>query len=271
MGLAVVRGLQGGEGHKYYKLLACAKHFAVHSGPEKTRHHFDINNLPARDLWETYLPAFKTLVHQGNVQEVMCAYQRFEGAPCCGSNRLLQQILRDEWGFKGLVVSDCGAIGDFWREGRHMTSPDAISASADAVISGTDVECGGNYKHLPRAVKDGNISEAQIDISVKRLLKGRFELGNFDADELVEWTKIPASVIASKEHKQLALEMGREQMVLLQNKNSILPLKKDAGKIMVMGPNAADSTMLWGIYYGQPSHTVTILEGIESKIGKTRY
>jgi beta-glucosidase len=271
MGLAVVRGLQGGEGHKYYKLLACAKHFAVHSGPEKTRHHFDINNLPARDLWETYLPAFKTLVQQGNVQEVMCAYQRFEGAPCCGSNRLLQQILRDEWGFKGLVVSDCGAIGDFWREGRHMTSPDAISASADAVISGTDVECGGNYKHLPRAVKDGNISEAQIDISVKRLLKGRFELGNFDADELVEWTKIPASVIASKEHKQLALEMGREQMVLLQNKNSILPLKKDAGKIMVMGPNAADSTMLWGIYYGQPSHTVTILEGIESKIGKTRY
>lgn len=113
MGLAVVRGLQGPAGHKYMKLYACAKHFAVHSGPEKTRHHFDIENLSPRDLWETYLPAFKALVQKGGVKEVMCAYQRFEGEPCCGSNRLLRQILRDEWGFKGLVVSDCGAISDF--------------------------------------------------------------------------------------------------------------------------------------------------------------
>ena len=274
MGLAVVRGLQGTNqkpGCKYYKLLACAKHFAVHSGPEKTRHSFNIEDLPARDLWETYLPAFKTLVQKGNVQEVMCAYQRFEGDPCCGSNRLLQQILRNEWGFKGLVVSDCGAIGDFWRNGRHNVSKDSKEASAKAVISGTDVECGGNYKNLPEALRRGYITEEQIDVSVRRLLKGRIELGNLDPDELVEWTKIPASVIASKEHKQLALDMAREQMVLLKN-NGVLPLKKsDAKNIIVMGPNAKDSTMLWGIYYGQPTHTVTVMEGLEQKAGPLPY
>lgn len=266
MGLRVVRGLQGGEGHKYYKLHACAKHYAVHSGPEKTRHFFNIEELPVRDLWETYLPAFKALVQKGNVQQVMCAYQRFEGDPCCGSNRLLHQILRDEWGFKGLVVSDCGAITDFWGENRHGVSENAATASAKAVLSGTDVECGANYKHLPEAVRNGNISEEQINVSVRRLLKGRFELGEFDPDEEVEWTKIPTTVIASKEHKQLARQMGREQMVLLKN-NGILPLSTLNSRLMVMGPNAADSTMLWGIYFGQPSHTVTPLEGIEVRTG----
>lgn len=272
MGVNVVRGLQGGEGHKYFKLHACAKHYAVHSGPEKTRHSFNIENLPARDLWETYLPAFKMLVQQGNVQQVMCAYQRFEGDPCCGSNRLLTQILRDEWGYKGLVVSDCGAINDFYVRGRHEVSKDAPTASAKAVLSGTDVECGQVYRNLPEAVRRGDISEKDIDVSVRRLLKGRFELGEFDPDSEVEWTSIPLSVVASPKHKRLALEMGREQMVLLQNKGNLLPLKKsDASRIMVMGPNAADSTMLWGIYFGQPSHTVTPLEGIVSKIGKVPY
>lgn len=271
MGMAVVRGLQGPIGHKYMKLYACAKHFAVHSGPEKTRHHFNIEDLSPRDLWETYLPAFKDLVVKGGVKEVMCAYQRFEGEPCCGSNRLLQQILRDEWGFKGLVVSDCGAISDFWRPGRHGVSTDAAAASAKAVISGTDVECGSEYKNLPEAVKAGHITEEQIDISVRRLLEGRFELGDFDPDSLVEWTNIPQDVIACKTHKDLALEMAREQMVLLQNRNNILPLKKDAENIMVMGPNAADSTMLWGIYFGKPTHSVTVLEGIEHKIGKVKF
>ena len=272
MGVNVVRGLQGGEGHKYFKLHACAKHYAVHSGPEKTRHSFNIENLPARDLWETYLPAFKMLVQQGNVQQVMCAYQRFEGDPCCGSNRLLTQILRDEWGYKGLVVSDCGAINDFYVRGRHEVSKDAPTASAKAVLSGTDVECGQVYRNLPEAVRRGDISEKDIDVSVRRLLKGRFELGEFDPDSEVEWTSIPLSVVASPKHKKLALEMGREQMVLLQNKGNLLPLKKsDASRIMVMGPNAADSTMLWGIYFGQPSHTVTPLEGIVSKIGKVSY
>jgi len=267
MGQAVVRGLQGPEGHKYRKLFACAKHFAVHSGPEKTRHSQNIENLSPRDLWETYLPAFKDLVQKANVQEVMCAYQRMDGEPCCGNTRFLQQILREQWGFKGLVVSDCGAIGDFWRPGRHEVSENSAEASAKAVISGTDVECGGNYKRLPDAVKAGAISEEQINVSVRRLLKARFELGELDPDSLVEWTKIPESVVCSKEHKQLALTMAREQMVLLQNRGDLLPLKKDASRIMVMGPNAADSIMLWGIYFGQPTHTVTVMEGIKAKLG----
>lgn len=267
MGLAVVRGLQGPAGHKYAKLYACAKHFAVHSGPEKTRHHFNIEDLSPRDLWETYLPAFKDLVQIGGVKEVMCAYQRFEGEPCCGSNKLLRQILRDEWGFRGLVVSDCGAISDFWMPGAHGVSPDARTASAKAVLSGTDLECGSNYQTLPEAVKAGAITEEQIDHSVQKLLEARFELGDFDPDSLVEWTRIPESVIACQAHKDLALTMAREQMVLLHNKNNTLPLEKDASKIVVMGPNAADSTMMWGIYYGQPTHTVTVLEGIRNKLG----
>lgn len=267
MGLAVVRGLQGPAGHKYAKLYACAKHFAVHSGPEKTRHHFNIEDLSPRDLWETYLPAFKDLVQIGGVKEVMCAYQRFEGEPCCGSNKLLRQILRDEWGFRGLVVSDCGAISDFWMPGAHGVSPDARTASAKAVLSGTDLECGSNYQTLPEAVKAGAITEEQIDHSVQKLLEARFELGDFDPDSLVEWTRIPESVIACQAHKDLALTMAREQMVLLHNKDNTLPLEKDASKIVVMGPNAADSTMMWGIYYGQPTHTVTVLEGIRNKLG----
>ncbi len=267
MGLRVVRGLQGDGSDKYYKLHACAKHYAVHSGPEKTRHRMDIEQLPARELWETYLPAFKTLVQEGNVQQVMCAYQRFEGSPCCGSDRLLNSILRYGWGFDGLVVSDCGAIGDFYREGRHEVSKDAKAASALGVRSGTDVECGGVYKNLPGAVKRGDISEDEIDVSVKRMLKGRFELGDFDPDSLVSWTSIPMSVVASDKHRELARKMGREQMVLLKN-NGILPLSPDDGKIMVMGPNATDSAMMWGIYYGQPAHTVTILEGLNARTGR---
>ena len=275
MGLRVVRGLQGSSQYttmqsKYYKLHACAKHFAVHSGPEKLRHSFNIEDLPARDLWETYLPAFKTLVQEGNVQQVMCAYQRFEGDPCCGSNRLLQQILREEWGFKGLVVSDCGAVSDFWKPNRHEVSTDAANASAKAVLSGTDVECGSEYKNLPEAVKRGDISEEQLNVSVRRLLKGRFELGDLDADSVVEWTKIPYSVVSSQEHRDLALQMGREQMVLLKN-DGTLPLTPTNDRLMVMGPNAADSTMLWGIYFGSPAHTVTPLEGIETKVGRVPF
>jgi len=270
MGVCVVRGLQGAAENpssKYFKLHACAKHYAVHSGPESTRHHFNIENLPQRDLWETYLSAFKRLVQEGNVQQVMCAYQRFEGDPCCGSNRLLNRILRDEWGFKGLVVSDCGAVSDFWQEGHHGVSKDVPAASAHAVRSGTDVECGSNYRRLPEAVRRGDILESDLDVSVRRLLKGRFELGEFDPDSLVPWTRIPVSCIASEKHQQLALEMGREQMVLLKN-NGILPLdKRQAERMMVMGPNAADSLVMWGIYFGQPAHTVTFLEGIEKKLG----
>lgn len=276
MGLAVVAGLQGTDlktgrlNNKYYKLLACAKHFAVHSGPEWNRHTFDVQQLPERDLWETYLPAFKALVQKGNVREVMCAYQRIDGDPCCGSNRYLQQILRNEWNFDGTVVSDCGAIGDFWIKGRHEVSPDAQSASAKAVLSGTDVECGANYKRLPEAVEAGLISEAEIDTSVIRLLTARFEVGDFDSDDLVSWTQIPESCIASEKHKQLALEAARQGVVLLQNRNNILPLKKNA-KIAVVGPNAKDSLMLWGNYSGFATNTVSILQGIQAVDKNVKY
>ena len=276
MGLAVVRGLQGYsyEGKKpasnYAKLFACAKHYAVHSGPEWNRHSFNVEQLPERDLWETYLPAFKALVQEGDVKEIMCAYQRIDGEPCCAQTRYLHQILRDEWGFKGIVTSDCGAIRDFWAPGRHGFSTTQAESSAKAVIAGTDVECGSDYRSLPEAIKNGFITEEQINTSLLRLLQARFELGDFDPDDMVEWTKIPMSVVASKEHKQLALEVAREGMTLLQNRNNILPLRRDQ-KIVVMGPNANDSTMLWGNYTGTPTQTVTILEGIRNKCGDVPY
>ena len=276
MGLAVVRGLQGYsyEGKKpaskYAKLFACAKHYAVHSGPEWNRHSFNVEQLPERDLWETYLPAFKALVQEGDVKEIMCAYQRIDGEPCCAQTRYLHQILRDEWGFKGIVTSDCGAIRDFWAPGRHGFSTTQAESSAKAVIAGTDVECGSDYRSLPEALQNGFITEEQINTSLIRLLQARFELGDFDPDDMVEWTKIPMSVVASKEHKQLALEVAREGMTLLQNRNNILPLRRDQ-KIVVMGPNANDSTMLWGNYTGTPTQTVTILEGIRNKCGDVPY
>ena len=262
MGVSVVKGLQGPDDAEYDKLHACAKHFAVHSGPEWNRHSFDAKNIDLRDLRETYLPAFKALVQEADVKEVMCAYNAFEGEPCCGSDRLLTQILRDEWGYKGLVVSDCSAIGDFYRQNAHATHPDATHASASAVLSGTDVECGNNFRTLPDAVSAGLIKESQIDISVKRLLKARFELGEMN-DKPV-WD-IPYSVVNSQKHQDLALRMAEESMVLLQNNNNILPLNKNL-KIAVMGPNANDSVMQWGNYNGFPQHTVTLLEAMRKAL-----
>ncbi len=266
MGLRVVNALQGDSTARYYKLIACAKHFAVHSGPEKLRHSFNVEDLPARDLWESYMPAFKDLVTKSDVRQVMCAYQRFEGKACCGSDQLLQHILRDEWGYEGMVVSDCGAINDFYLPKRHGVAADAPAASALGALSGTDVECGAIYKNLPEAVRRGDIRESDIDINVRRLLRERFALGDFDPDSLVSWTAIPESVIASKEHRALARKMAQEQTVVLKN-NGILPLQRSGRKIMVMGPNAVDSTMQWGIYYGMPAYTVTMLDGIRSKVG----
>lgn len=266
MGLAVVKGLQGDGTQKYDKTHACAKHYAVHSGPEWNRHSFDAKNISKRDLWETYLPAFKALVQEGNVKEVMCAYNRFEGEPCCSSKELLIHILRNEWGFDDIVVSDCGAIGDFYGKGKHETHPSAVEASADAVISGTDLECGGSYHSLGEAVKKGLISEEKINESVFRLMRARFQLGMFDDDNLVPWSSIPYSVVESEKHKAQALEMARKSMVLLSNKNNILPLNKNIRKVAVMGPNANDSVMLWANYNGTPTKSITILEGIQSKL-----
>ncbi len=271
MGTAVVRGLQGPEDAKYRKLWACAKHYAVHSGPEYTRHSANLNDVSPRDFWETYMPAFKTLVQDAKVREVMCAYQRLDDAPCCGSQRLLQTILRDEWGFKYLVVSDCGAVSDFYES--HKSSSDPVHASAKATIAGTDVECGYGYAYrsIPEAVRRGLITEAEVDKHVIRLLEGRFDLGEMDDPSLVEWSKIPYSAMDSKEHRQLALNMARQTIVLLQNKDGILPLQKNKERIAVIGPNADNAPMMWGNYNGMPNHTVTILDGIKAKQKKIAY
>lgn len=267
MGVMVVKGLQGPTDGKYDKLHACAKHFAVHSGPEWNRHSFNAENIKPRDLYETYLPPFEALVKEGKVKEVMCAYNRFEGDPCCGSDRLLMQILRGEWGFDGIVVSDCGAIADFYNDRGHHTHPDAESASASAVISGTDLECGSSYKALVESVKKGLIAEETVDTSVKRLLKARFELGEMDDLKRVSWSQIPFSVVASAAHDSLALNIARKSMTLLMNKDNSLPLKRGGLTVAVMGPNANDSVMQWGNYNGMPPHTVTILDGVRNMLG----
>ena len=269
MGVSVVNGLQGPADSKYDKLHACAKHFAVHSGPEWNRHVFNAEDIAARDLRETYLPAFKALVQEAGVKEVMCAYNRYEDEPCCGSDRLLQQILRNEWGYKGIVVSDCWAINDFFTEGHHNTEPDAKHATSKAVLTGTDLECGSSYAQLVQAVKDGLIKESDIDVAITRLMTARFELGEMDDPSLVEWSKIPYSVVDSKEHRALALKMSQESMVLLKN-NGILPLNASS-KVVVMGPNANDSVMQWGNYNGTPSRTVTMLAGIKATGAQVEY
>jgi beta-glucosidase len=281
MGTQVVRGLQGPEDAKYRKLWACAKHYAVHSGPEYTRHSANLTNVSPRDMWETYMPAFKTLVQDAKVREVMCAYQRLDDDPCCGSQRLLQTILRDEWGFEYLVVSDCGAVSDFYES--HKSSTDAVHASAKATIAGTDVECGYGYAYrsIPEAVKRGFITEAEVDKHVVRLLEGRFDLGEMDDPALVPWSKIPYSAMSTKASANISLDMARQTIVLLQNGlpnpseggalKPVLPLKKNAEKIAVIGPNADNAPMMWGNYNGMPNHTVTILDGIKAKQKKLFY
>ncbi len=266
MGYAVVTGLQGESDGKYDKLHACLKHYAVHSGPEGTRHSFDVS-VSYRDLIETYLYAFERLVKDTDVQEVMCAYQRLDGKPCCGNDQLLTQLLREKWGFKGLVVSDCGAISDFFRPNAHGTFlNDPTSATANAVRTGTDLECGGSYRHLLDAVAEGKISESDIDVSLKRLLVARFRLGEMDPDELVSWNGISEDRLACASSRALALKMARETMVLLQN-DGILPLVRSGVKYAVIGPNAADSVVLNGNYNGTPVSSVTAIQGIRDKVG----
>ena len=214
------------------------------------------------------LELFKALVQDADVKEVMCAYNRFEGEPCCGNKRLLTQILREEWGFDGIILSDCWAINDFFEEKGHKTHKDSASAASAAVLSGTDLECGATYQSLLKGVQNGLIDESAIDKSVKRVLKARFELGEMDDPSKVSWTKIPFSVVASAAHDSLALKMARESMTLLLNKQNVLPLKRGNLTVAVMGPNAKDSVMMWGNYNGVPAHTVTVLDGIRAALGK---
>ncbi|WP_443936785.1 glycoside hydrolase family 3 C-terminal domain-containing protein [Pedobacter sp. MW01-1-1] len=263
LGKAFVHGLQGDDPN-YLKAAACAKHFAVHSGPEPSRHSFnaEIGDL---DLWNTYLPAFKELIVKSNVAGVMCAYNAFRTQPCCGSDLLMNDILRNQWGFNGYVTSDCWAIDDFFKF--HKTHPDAKAAAIDAVMHGTDLECGVNVYHtLINAVKEGNLTEKQIDISVKRLFEIRYKLGFFDPVEKVKYAQTPASAIEAPEHSEHALKMARQSIVLLKNENNTLPLRKDLKKIAVIGPNADNSIAILGNYNGFPSHLSTLLAGIKSKV-----
>ena len=266
LGKAIVEGLEGDD-PKYLKVSACAKHYAVHSGPEPKRHVFDAN-VSDFDLWNTYLPAFQQLVEVANVSSVMCAYNRFAGEPCCGSNNLMIDILRNKWNFKGYVTSDCGALNDFWMH--HKTSPNAKKAAALSVMSGTDLECGvwwedlWTYSSLDQAVRDGILDEKKLDESVIRLMEIRLRLGMLDKTEDVPYTKIGYEVVNSQPHKEHAELMARQSMVLLKN-NGILPLADATKSIAVIGPNANDSIVLLGNYNGVPENAITALEGIKAR------
>ena len=224
LGVQTVLGMQGNDSH-YFKTHACAKHYAVHSGPEPLRHSMNVEPTN-RDLWETYLPAFKALVKKGNVREVMCAYQRFEGKPCCTSDRLLIDILRNKWGYDGLVVTDCDAINNLYTKGQHETHKDGLSASIDAILNGTDLECGKVMMSLEEGLKKGLIKETDLDQHLRKTLMGRFELGMFDPAARLPWAKLGADVISSEKNNELAVQAARESMVLLENKDHVLPLSK---------------------------------------------
>jgi beta-glucosidase len=262
LGTAFVRGLQGND-PKYLKVVSTVKHFAVHSGPEPERHTFNAVSSE-RDLRETYLPAFRQTILEGNASGVMCAYNSTNGEPACANTRLMQEILRGEWGFKGHVVSDCAAIEDIWKW--HKFVQTEAEASAIAVKKGTDLTCGREYKSLSEAVRKGFISEKEIDAVVKNLMKIRFRLGMFDPPAMVKYAQIPFSENDSPPHRQLSREAARESLVLLKNDKNLLPLKKDLKTIAVIGPNADDGEVLLGNYNGQPSRVSTPLEGIKNKV-----
>ena len=264
MAKAFVHGLQGDD-PKYLKAAACAKHFAVHSGPEPSR-HVDNFNPSTYDLWDTYLPAFKELVTKANVAGVMCAYNAVNTQPCCANDLLMNDILRKQWNFTGYVTSDCWAIDDFFKY--HKTHKDSVTAAVDGVMHGTDIECGTSvYYTLYNGVKSGLIKEEQINISLRRLFMIRYRLGMFDPVEKVKYAQTPSSVLESPEHKALALKMAQQSIVLLKNENNTLPLKKTIKKIAILGPNADNHISVLGNYNGNPSKVVSLLDGIKEKLG----
>ncbi len=260
LGLQTVRGLQGDDA-RHMKVAACAKHFAVHSGPEHERHEFDAKPSP-KDLHETYLPAFEKLV-RGGVEAVMGAYNRVYGEPACGSKFLLEETLRQRWGFRGHVVSDCGAIDDFHRH--HKVTADSAASAALAVRNGCDLNCGCTYNDLILAVRAGQITEAEIDTALGRLLATRIKLGLFDPADSVRWTKIPESVIDSPENRALARRAAAESFVLLKNKDNLLPLPAAPRSMLVVGPTAANIGAMLGNYYGVSSRIVTFMEGLVAR------
>ncbi|MCF7976101.1 MAG: glycoside hydrolase family 3 C-terminal domain-containing protein [Phycisphaerae bacterium] len=262
MGTALVKGLQG-DHHRYLKVAACAKHYAVHSGPEALRHEFDAV-VSDKDLWETYLPAFHALVDAG-VETVMGAYNRTNHEVCCGSSKLLMDILRGQWGFKGHVVSDCWALQDIHQT--HLVTKTPEESAALALKSGTDLNCGSTYgPYLKKAVDLKLVTEADVDRALSRLLRTKMRLGLFDPPEMNPYTKIPASVLCSQAHKDLARQAAQKSIVLLKNKNQCLPLSKNPTQLYVVGPMAANVQPLLGNYYGLSDHLVTILEGIMNTV-----
>ena len=266
LGVQTVLGMQGNN-DKYFKTHACAKHYAVHSGPEPLRHSMNVEPTN-RDLWETYLPAFKALVKKANVREVMCAYQRFEGKPCCTSDRLLIDILRNKWGYDAIVLTDCDAINNFYNKGQHETHKGPLSASVDAVLNGTDLECGKVFMSLVDALKKGIIKEYVLDDHLRKTLMGRFELGMFDPAEMLPWANLGPEVISSEKNDAMATQAARESMVLLENKGAVLPLSKNIKTLAVLGPNADDVNMLNGNYGGTPTeaHQHSLLSGIKAAV-----
>lgn len=257
-----IRGLQGDD-PKYFKTVATVKHYAVHSGPEPERHSFDAV-VSERDLRETYLPHFERGIKEGNAYSLMCAYNRIDGKAACGSDMLIADILRGEWKFPGYIVSDCGAIDDIYLH--HKVEPTAPAAAALAVKTGTDLDCGRVYPNLVDAVKQGLITEKEIDVSLKRLFLARFKLGMFDSTSKVKWAQIPFSVVDQPANRALATRVARESMVLLKNQNNVLPLKKTLKTIAVIGPNADQTQMLLGNYNGIPKDPITPLRGIREKL-----
>ena len=286
LGVQTVLGMQGND-DKYFKTHACAKHYAVHSGPEPLRHSMNVEPTN-RDLWETYLPAFKALVKKGNVREVMCAYQRFEGKPCCTSDRLLIDILRNKWGYNAIVLTDCDAINNFFNRGQHETHKDGLSAPVDAVLNGTDLECGKVFMSLTEGLKKGLITESELDKHLRYTLTGRFELGMFDPANMLPWANLGPEVISSERFDALATQAARESMVLLENterspfngeaasaggaKVPVLPLPKSIKTLAVLGPNADDVKLLEGNYGGTPTeaHQHSLLEGIRNALPNTK-
>ncbi len=258
-----INGLQGND-PKYFKTIATSKHFAVHSGPEKLRHSFDVD-VSDRDLYETYLPAFRKTVKDAKVYSIMGAYNRFRGESCSGHDFLLNELLRKNWGFDGYVVSDCGAIRDI--ETGHHLADSKPAAAAIGISGGCDLNCGNYYENLNEAVSQGLVSEETIDKSVKRLMKARFKLGMFDPQEMVPYTNLRADIVCSDAHNQLARKAAQESIVLLKNERNILPLdRREIKKIAVIGPNADNWESLVGNYHGTPKNPVTFLKGIQSKV-----
>jgi beta-glucosidase len=258
-----IKGLQGNN-PKYYKAIATIKHFVAHSGPEEGRSGFNVN-ISDNDFWETYTPAFKSAVKNAGVYSLMCAYNAFKGEPCCSNDYLMNDLLRKQWGFRGFIVTDCGAVSNIYRKGAHERVPTAEEASAIAIKAGVDLECGSAFSALDKAIAQKLLTEADLDKALQRLFTARFLLGFFDDPNKVPYTKIPYSVVESEKHKLLSLEAAQKSIVLLKNENRLLPLKNNFKSIAVIGPNANNEEVLLANYHGLPSTIITPFNAIKKQ------